>query len=133
MSFKAIKTIYWTAFGLSIIILPLNIGLGLIGLGIVILPILILHLAIGLGLDRIENHKTSIILSALNLLLFALIRPDGVHAITDSGLSSLLDIFGVHAGYNHKYEDYFFVASLFLLFVQVIMDMRLRKLKKASG
>ncbi len=132
MSLGTIKTFYWTTFGLSVIILPLNIGLGLIALGLVILPILILHLTIGVGLNKIPNHKTSIILSASNLLIFALIRPDGVHAFTDNGLSSLLDIFGIYAGYDRKYENGFFVASLILLLVQVIMDVRLRKFARAN-
>jgi hypothetical protein len=132
MSFKVIKAFYWITFGFSIIIIPLNMGLGLIALGLIILPILFLHLAIGLNLNKIENYKTAIILSATNLLTFALIRPDGVHAFTDNGMSSVLNNFGINAGYNHKHEDYFFLASLILLLVQVIMDIRLRKFKRAN-
>lgn len=132
MSLRTIKIFYWSTFGLSVIILPLNIGLGLIALGLMILPILILHLAIGIGLSKIQNHKASIILSASNLLIFVLIRPDGVHAFTDNGLSSFLDLFGIYAGYDHKYEGSFFVASLILMLVQVIMDIRLRKLVRAK-
>ena len=132
MSLKAIKAFYWTTFGLSVIILPLNFGLELITVGLVILPILILHLSVGVRLNKIENYKISIILSGANLLIFALIRPDGVHAFTDTGLSSILEIFGIYAGYDHEYEDYFFVGSLILLLFQGIMDIRLRKLARAS-
>lgn len=69
---KAIIAFYWTTFGLSIAILLSNIGLGLVVFGIVILPTLILHLTNGLGLSKLENHKTTIVISGINLLLFAL-------------------------------------------------------------
>jgi hypothetical protein len=121
MNLVTIKVFYWTTFGLSIIILPLNFGLGLVAMGLVILPLLILHLTIGLRVNRLENNIVSIFLSAVNLLLFALIRPDGVHAITDNGLSSALDIFGINAGYNRNYENHFFIGSFILLLVQVII------------
>lgn len=132
MNFTTIKVFYWTTFGLSIIILPLNFGLGLVAIGLVILPLLILHLAIGLTVNRLENHRISIILSALNLLIFALIRPDGVHAFTDNGLSSALDLVGINAGYNSNYENHFFIGSLILLLVQAIMDIRLWKVAKTN-
>jgi len=132
MNFTTIKIFYWTTFGLSLIILPLNFGLGLVAIGLVILPLLILHLAVGLGVNRLKNHIVSIILSAVNLLLFAFIRPDGVHAITDNGLSSALDIFGINAGYNRNYENHFFIGSLILLLIQAIMDIRLWKIAKSN-
>lgn len=127
MGINSIKGIFWLTFGLSIVILPLNIGLGLMVLGLVILPVLILHLNVGLSLNKIQNHKGAIVCSAINLLVFALVRPDGVHAFTESGLSSLLSIIGINAGYNYKHENYFFYSSLVLLLVQVIIDLRLRK------
>jgi hypothetical protein len=132
MNLTGIKIFYWVTFGLSVIILLLNFGLGLVAIGVVILPILVLHLAIGLGLNRIKNHNTLIAVSAINLFTFVLIRPDGVHAFTDSGLSAILEMFGIHAGYNYKNEDYFFIASLILLLIQVILDLRLRKIKRAN-
>jgi hypothetical protein len=130
MHINSIKTVYWVAFGLSIITLFLNIGLGLIALGLVILPILLLHFSIGLRLTKLQNHQPAIILSALNLLTFTLLRPDGVHSLGDNGLSSLLDLVGISAGYNRDYEDYFVYSSLLLLLVQVIVDLRLRKLAR---
>jgi hypothetical protein len=130
MRINSTKTIFWGTFGLVIIVLPLNFGLGLIALGLLILPILILHFTIGLSLNKIQNHKGAIIFSAINLLLFALLRPDGVHALTESGLSSLLSIFGINAGYSYKHENYFFYSSLILLLIQVVMDLRLRKLAR---
>ena len=129
---KSIKAFYWATFGLSIVILPLNFGLGLVAIGLVIIPILFLHLTIGLKLSKIENHKISIVLSGVNLLIFALIRPEGVHAFTDSGLSSIFGIFGIRTGFSHEYEDYFFIGSLMLLLVQAIMDIRLRKLSRTN-
>ena len=132
MNLKAIKKFYWTTFGLSLVILPLNIGLGIVVIGLVILPVLILHFIIGLNLSKIEHHISLIILSGINLLIFALIRPDGVHTFTDNGLSSALDIFGINAGYNREYENYFFVGSLILLIAQLIMEIRLIKLVKVN-
>lgn len=126
MSFKIVKIYFWTTFGISVVIMLLNFGLGLIALGIVILPILILHLQNGLRLDKLQNHRTGIILSASNLLIFALIRPDGVHAFTNSGLSSILDLLGLNLGYKYKIGDYLFFPSLILLLLQVIIDIRLR-------
>lgn len=132
MNFTTVKVFYWTTFGLSIIILPLNFGLGLVAIGLVILPLLILHLAIGLAANRLKNHRISIILSSANILLFTLIRPDGVHSFTDNGLSAVLDILGVNAGYNRNYENHFFIGSLMLLLVQAIMDIRLWKIAKKN-
>jgi hypothetical protein len=110
--------------------LLLNVGIGLIALGLVILPILMLHFIIGLSLTKLQNHKPTVILSAINLLTFALLRPDGVHSLSDNGLSSFLDLVGISAGYNRDYEDYFVYSSLLLLLVQVILDLRLRKLSR---
>ncbi len=132
MEFKTVKLFFWTTFVLSIAILFLNLGLGLIAFGIILLPVFILHFAIGLSLDRIQKHRTAIILSSLNLLTFVLIRPDGVHAFTESGLSSILNIFGVNARYSRQYEDYFFSASLVLLLLQLIIDLRLRKFARRN-
>jgi hypothetical protein len=132
MNLTGIKIFYWVTFVLSLIILPLNFGLGLVAIGVVILPILVLHLSIGLGLSKIKNHNTLIVISAINLLTFVLIRPDGVHAFTDSGLSAILEMFGIYARYNYKNEDYFFIASLILLLIQVILDLKLRKIKRAN-
>jgi hypothetical protein len=130
MRINSTKAIFWITYVLAIGILPLNFGLGIMTLGLVILPIMILHFIVGLNLDRVQTHKPAIIFSAMNLLVFALIRPDGAHAFTESGLSSALGIFGINAGYNYKYEDYFFYTSLIILLIQVITDLRLRKLAR---
>ena len=132
MSLKTTRIFYWTTFALSVIILPLNIGLGLFATGIFILPVLILHVMIGFGLDVLKDHPRLIVLSPINLLVFVLIRPDGVHTLTDSGMSAVLRIFGIHAGYSYKYEDYFFFGSLILLGIQLIIDLRLRTIIRAG-
>jgi hypothetical protein len=125
MNIKAIKNFYWITFGLSVIVLLLNFGLGLLGLGIIILPVLILHFAVGLKLHRIKNNSL-LLISACNLLAFALIRPDGVHTISDNGLSSLLDIFGISGGFDPRYENHYFIGSLILLIVQMAFDLTLK-------
>jgi hypothetical protein len=130
MHINSIKAIFWAAFGLAIITLLLNVGIGLIATGLVILPVLMLHFIIGLSLTKLQNHKSAIILSAINLLTFALLRPDGVHSLSDNGLSSFFDLVGISAGYNRDYEDYFVYSSLLLLLVQVIVDLRLRKIAR---
>ena len=99
-------------------------------LGIIILPVIVLHIIIGLGIDKIKTHKTLIFLSATTLLLFSLIRPDGVHTLNDTGLSSILDKFGIIWGDCYNYENHFVFASLTILLFQVIIEIRLMKHKK---
>ncbi len=130
MRINPANAIFWIAFIFAIIILPLNFGLSLIAFGLLLLPILILHFAIGLNLNKIQDHKAAIIFSAINLLVFALIRPDGAHALNETGLSAVLDIFGIDAGHDRAYENHLFYSSLVLLLVQVIADLRLRKLPR---
>ncbi|MCX2745623.1 hypothetical protein OO013_17205 [Mangrovivirga sp. M17] len=130
MSFKSINIIYWLTFLISIVILPLNFGLGLIAMSIIIVPVLIMHVSNGLKLKKIEKYKIAIFISTFNLLIFSLIRPDGVHAINENGLSSLLDVFHINAGYKREYENYFFIFSFILLLFQLIIELRLRKLVK---
>ncbi len=127
------KVFYWITFSISILILPQNFGLGLIALGLFIIPILLLHLMVGLGASKLENHKIALTLSALNLLLFVLIRPDGAHAFTDTGLTSVLEYFGVYIGNIRKYENELFFGSIFLLVLQLIIDGRLLKIMKKTG
>lgn len=125
-----LKIFHWATFCAAVIILPLNFGLGLIAMGLFTLPVLILHFIVALSLNRLHDRKALVILSGLNLFIFALVRPDGVHSFTDNGLSALLGIFGIHGGYSYKYENYFFYTSLVLLVLQVIIDLWLRKLSR---
>jgi hypothetical protein len=130
MNIKRVKIYYWTTLALSIIILLLNFGLILFVLGlIIILPVILLHIVVGLRLDKIETHKNSVIVSATTLLIFSLIRPDGGHTLSDTGLSSVLKIFGIIWGYCYNYENYFFFISMLILLFQVIMEIRLIRLK----
>jgi|SRR5688572_28144431 len=129
MSFNIVRYFYWTALGFSVILLVLNFGIGLIAMAIFILPLLILHLRNGLSLNNIKGDNTLMIISALNLLAFALIRPDGVHTLSDNGLSAFLSKFGVHAGYDAGMENYYLAASLILLVFQIAIDLKLRKLR----
>ena len=121
------RYLYWGTFALSVFVLQLNIGLGIIVMIWAIIPVLILHAIVGLRLNKIEQRKDLLTISSLNLLAFSLIRPDGVHAFTDNGLSSLLWIFGVDGGYNRGYENYFFWGSVVLLVGQVVIELILRK------
>lgn len=126
-----VKILYWVLFLLSVVVLFLNFGLGLMTVGLVILPVLILHAGIGFSLGRLNANKGLVAWSMLNLLVFALIRPDGVHAFNETGLGALLSLFGMHGGYSHRNEDLFFFASLALLLIQLIVDLRLRRLARS--
>lgn len=130
MSKKAIKIIYWVLFILSVLILPLNFGLGLVAFAVMLLPLMLLHGMIGVKIDSLENNKTLLMVSAICPLMFALLRPDGVHAITDNGLSSVLDLIGINAGFDRDYENQFSIASLAVLLLQLVVDLRLNQLRK---
>lgn len=127
---KAIRIFYWIAFALTILTLLLNFGIGLVALAIIILPILVLHFLTGLSLVRLQNHRLLIFISASNLFLFALLRPDGVHTLNENGLSALLNEFNIHGGYNHRYENELTVVSLALLVIQAIIEIILFRIKK---
>ena len=132
MNVRSVRIFYWATFLLSVIIIPHDLGLGLITVGLFILPVLVLHIEIGLSLNRINGCDILIAFSAINLLVFALIRPDGAHAFTDNGLSAALGIVGIDSGYNRSYEDYFFFGSLVLLLVQLVVDLKLRRVREAK-
>ncbi|NOS92968.1 MAG: hypothetical protein HOP30_13675 [Cyclobacteriaceae bacterium] len=120
------KIVYWILFCLSLAALILNFGLGLIGFGIFIFPMLILHISNGLRLSKLNDHKVAVILSVVNLFAFALLRPDGVHAMTGNGLSALLDLVGIDGGYNSADVNLYFGAACVLFFIQLVMDIRIR-------
>jgi len=130
VNLKSIKVFYWVAFGLSVVILPQNFGLGLIALGIPIILILILHIGIGLNMDRLQNYQLSLVVSAVNLLLFVLIRPDGAHAFNETGLSASLEMMGIHLRISPKYEDLLFLISMVLLILQTVFDIRLLRISR---
>ncbi|MBA4146006.1 MAG: hypothetical protein C0523_09600 [Cytophaga sp.] len=127
---KITRIFYWIAFALTILTLLLNVGIGLIALAIFILPILVLHFLTGLSLVRLQNHRLLIFISASNLFLFALLRPDGVHTLNENGLSALLNEFNIHGGYNQRYENELTVVSLALLVIQAIIEIILFRIKK---
>jgi hypothetical protein len=124
-----VKIYYWLAFGLSIVALFTSIGIGLVALGIILLPTVILHMLNGMHLKRLGNHKKLILLSGTNLLIFALVRPDGVHVFNKNGLSALLDLIGIDAGYNSAYDNHLTIVAILLLALQIFFDLRLRKLR----
>lgn len=115
MNYKGVKIYYWVTLALSIVILFLNFGIALMLFGLIILPVIVLHTVTGLRLNKIEPQKKSIIVSATTLLIFSLIRPDGVHTLHDTGLSSVLEIFGIFWGYCYNFENYFVLLSLIIL------------------
>jgi len=129
----SMKIVYWVSFSLSLAALILNAGLLLFGFGIFIFPMLILHISNGLRLSKLKDHKVSVIISVFNLFVFALLRPDGVHAMTNNGLSTLLDLVGIDAGYNSADKNLYFGAASVLFFIQVIMDLRLRRIILVSA
>jgi len=129
---RMIKIFYCLIFAVAIFTLTQNAGLGLFALALFIIPIFILHAGIGLSIPKLKDHKTGLIVSSVNLLFFVLMRPDGAHAFTQTGLSSILEYFGVHIGPTRKYENELFFGSIALLLLQVVLDLRLRKIALKS-
>jgi hypothetical protein len=131
---RTVQAYFWVTFLISLLALFLNGGLGLLVFGIVILAALIFHVVIGLKWKYSKNNNYLITLSATNLLLFALVRIDGVHTLTDSGLSALLDLIGLRGGYSRRYEELFMWSSLLLFISQIVIDIALyRKSKQARS
>jgi len=129
---KTLKIFHWSTYLLTLLILPLNFGIGLFGMAIIIIPLLISRIQIGRKLHLLQKHKFLLILSALNFLTFALIRPDGAHALTDTGYTALLQFLGINIDYNRKLEEPFFILSILLLFLQMIFEIWLRKLVRRN-
>ncbi len=128
-----LKRFYLVTFIFSVLILFLNAGLGIFVFGIFILPVLVLHFVNGLRSESLNENRRTVIFSIINLLAFALIRPDGVHVTNGNGLSSLLEILGFSGGYNSYYESYYYFAALLLLIIQFILEIKLRKAIKKSS
>ena len=110
-----------------------TLGLVLLALGIVIVPLIISIARIGLNLNDLQNKKTSLWLLSTSLLAFVLIRPEGVHSINENGLSLILSLFGVNAGFNGEYINYYTTLSLVLLLVQIVLVFQLIKLIKTKN
>ena len=127
MIFKITRAYYWTSLIISVCALLLSFGLGLMALGIIILPIIIYNIKIGINLKRLQDKPKAVFFAASNWLIFALIRPDGVHATSENGLSSMLDIFGISGGYISDYENYYFTFSLLMIVIQIVTNYRLLK------
>ncbi|MFD2513345.1 hypothetical protein ACFSRY_05660 [Pontibacter locisalis] len=130
MNKRTVQAYFWVTFLISLLALFLNGGLGLLVFGIVILAALIFHVIVGLKWKYSINKNYLITLSATNLLLFALVRVDGVHAFTDSGLSALLNLIGLSGGYSRRYEELFMWTSLLLFISQVVIDIALYRKNK---
>jgi hypothetical protein len=116
---------FWLFFAITLFILLLNIGLFFVVFGIVLFPILIIHVLVGIRMQFLKNNKWLVVLSFLNLLFFALIRPDGVHETTHIGLSSFLELFGMYGFYNPENEQFYFTATSVILIIQILIDVRL--------
>ncbi len=113
---------FWISLFISIVIIFLNAGLFLFLSAILILPVLILHILVGKRIEKLRAYNWLIIFSILNLLLFALVRPDGVHTITDIGWTALLETLGFHTSFQKEFENYYFSAALITIILQVIID-----------
>ena len=133
MDTKIIKYLFWNLFAITVLTLVLSLGLFLAVFLIIVIPVLVLHIKIGLRIDELKNHKWLIIISMLNLLLFSLIRPDGVHSFTQIGIESLFNFFGIYVRLNQEFENYYFNLSLALLTIQIALNIiLLKKLNKSD-
>jgi hypothetical protein len=131
MDSRTLKYLYWISFGLAVFVLLISVGIGLVAFALFVIPIIVFHIKLGLRIERVRNHHWLVIFSALNFLAFTLVRADGAHTISHTGLSALLDIVNINGGFNPRYENYYFAASLVLLVVQVIVDLKLLKSGKS--
>ena len=93
------------------------------------IAIVVMQVAIGRGLNRLKDHLNTALFSVFNLLAFALVRPEGAHAITDNGLSALLRIFGIDWGYRTSYDSYIAVA---LAILQVVLQIKLYQVLRSA-
>ena len=122
------QIIFWSLLLLSIIILILNVGIALILFGILILVALIIHVIVGYRLRKFNNPL--LIISSINLFLFALVRPDGGHIISANGLSRICELFGGFYGFNSDYLNFYYFATIFLFISQISLDLYLLKWSK---
>ena len=118
---------YWILFGITIIALIASTGLFLILSAIVVLPVLMFHVAVGIRLKHLTSRVSLVVCSAINMLLFALVRPDGVHVINQSGLTELLDIIGIRFKYHGEHEELFLLLTLILFIAQAVLELVLFK------
>ena len=124
---KIMKSFYWISFAISILTILLNMGLFLMLTSFILLPSLVLHAYIGVKLKNIKGSNIWIILSAISLLIFSLVRIDGVH-VSENGFTALMHFLGFHIYFNDsELEEPFLVASLLTLVFQVIIDIILVK------
>jgi hypothetical protein len=114
---------YWILFGIAIVALIASAGLFLMLSAVLVLPVLLVHLTIGFRLALLKRKVVLVLCSAINMLLFALVRPDGVHVINQSGLTELLDIIGVHFRIHSEYEGLFALLALILFVIQVVLEL----------
>lgn len=122
-----LKTVYWFSFLVSIFVLINSLGLMLMFFGIPILILLFYHIKVGLNLASLVGKSELLLLSSLNLLLFALIRNDGAHTLSTNGLNSLLQLFNRNWGYDRTYENAFMLSALASFIIQIYFEIRLVK------
>ena len=122
MENRILNYLFWFFLLATVLTLILNAGLFFAVSLIIIVPLLILHTKIGLKINKLEKYKLLIIISMLNLFLFSLLRPDGVHSFNQIGIESLSDFFGFYVRVNQRFENYYFNISLVLIAIQLILD-----------
>ncbi len=114
---------YWIFFGIAIVALIASVGLFLMLSAVVVLPVLFVHLTVGFRLALLKRKVVLVLCSVINLLLFALVRPDGVHVINQSGLTELLDLVDVHFRFHSEHEGLFTFLALILFVIQVVLEL----------
>lgn len=114
---------YWILFGIAIVALIASAGLFLMLSAVLVLPVLLVHLTIGFRLALLKRKVVLVLCSAINMLLFALVRPDGVHVINQNGLTELLDLVGVHFRFRSEHEGLFTFLALILFVIQVVLEL----------
>lgn len=125
MRISKLMIFFWVTFIASIVILILSFGLILYVGGLLFLGMFFLHSYVGINLNKMEAKEHFVLISAINILIFSLIRIDGAHVISHNGLSSLLDLVDINWGYNSAYKNLFLGFSIILLIFQLLLDLAL--------
>lgn len=129
---KLIGMIYWGALTISILIIFNNFGLYLYITGFLILGALLFHIIVGTRINQLVNNKFLLTLSSINLMLFSLVRIDGVHATSGSGLSEFLQLLDLNIYYKGN-DSVHLLLTLVTYIIQLSIDGFLYKKSKVTA
>ena len=119
-------------FTLTIYLIIDTFGLFLLISGLFIITVMTFHIDNSIKCIKRQKFKNLFYFSNINLLLFSIFRIDGIHDTSESGLESLINIFGFTISRNYyNYELHILIVSTILFILQILIEINLyKKLKK---